>query len=301
MSVNTTHPEYDASLPSWLRARDVLAGEDAVKAGGEKYLPRLGVAAVAGCATFDKAYNKQVTWEKQPVVQVVTNTVVATNTVAQVIERTNIVFVTNETSGAVVGYATREPVATNLVTMVLTNLVPVFYTNLVQVPVTNLVAKPEAEAAISAAGSVVNTFLPGIGSIVALALGGLYHGYRQVRNRKVNEALIQGVETARAVLETTPQGQAADDQFVKWLMEHQKEAGVFTTVSTLVDSLSDNPAAKMTAQEIVERLQRAQQAASSPAPSTASACTSGNCAAPPPAGPAPGCPSGHCVATVPTA
>jgi hypothetical protein len=41
MSVNTTHPEYDAALPSWLRARDVLAGEDAVKAGGEKYLPRL--------------------------------------------------------------------------------------------------------------------------------------------------------------------------------------------------------------------------------------------------------------------
>ena len=25
------------------------------------------------------------------------------------------------------------------------------------------------------------------------------------------------------------EGQAADDQFVKWLMEHQKEAGVFST------------------------------------------------------------------------
>jgi len=33
--------------------------------------------------------------------------------------------------------------------------------------------------------------------LVALALGGLYHGYRQVRNRKVNEALVQGVESAR--------------------------------------------------------------------------------------------------------
>ena len=31
MSVNTTHPEYDANLPLWLRARDVLAGEDMVK------------------------------------------------------------------------------------------------------------------------------------------------------------------------------------------------------------------------------------------------------------------------------
>jgi len=45
---------------------------------------------------------------------------------------------------------------------------------------------------------------------------------------------------------------------VKWLIEHQKEAGVFTTVPTLVDRLSDNPAAKMTAQEIFERLQRSQ-------------------------------------------
>jgi hypothetical protein len=61
----------------------------------------------------------------------------------------------------------------------------------------------------------VNTFAPGIGSILALALGGLYHGYRQIRNRKVNEALIQGVETARAILTTTPQGQTADAQFVK--------------------------------------------------------------------------------------
>jgi hypothetical protein len=105
---------------------------------------------------------------------------------------------------------------------------------------------------------VVNTFLPGIGSIVALVLGGLYHGYRQVRNRKVNEALVQGVETARAILETTPHGQAADAQFVKWLMEHQKEAGVFTTVTGLVDALTDNQAAKLTAQEIAERLRKAQ-------------------------------------------
>jgi hypothetical protein len=41
MAVNATHPEYDANLPAWLRARDVLAGEDAVKVAGEKYLPRL--------------------------------------------------------------------------------------------------------------------------------------------------------------------------------------------------------------------------------------------------------------------
>ena len=221
------------------------------------------VACASGCSTLDRAYKQEVTWTNAPVVRVFTNTVVVTNTVPVVTERTNIVYVTNASTGAVSGYVAREPVATNLVAMAVTNFVPVFFTNVVQVPVTNLVAKPEAEAAISAAGSVVNTFAPGIGSIVALALGGLYHGYRQVRNRKVNEALVQGVETARAVLTTTPQGQAVDAQFVKWLMEHQKEAGVFATVSGLVDQLSDNPAAKMTAQEIARRVNSA--AAKAPA------------------------------------
>jgi hypothetical protein len=217
------------------------------------------VACASGCTAVDRAYKQEVSWTNAPVVQVVTSTVVVTNLVPVVLERTNVVYVTNAASGAVSGYAVREPVATNMVTAIVTNIVPVFMTNLVQVPVTNLVARPEALAAMEAMGSVVNTFAPGIGSMVALALAGLYHGYRQVRNRRVTEALVQGIETARAVLTTTPQGQAADAQLVKWLMDHQKEVGVFTTVSGLVEQLSDNPAARMTAQEIAQRLQQAQQ------------------------------------------
>lgn len=41
MRVNARHPDYDASAAAWVRARDVIAGEDAVKAAGEKYLPKL--------------------------------------------------------------------------------------------------------------------------------------------------------------------------------------------------------------------------------------------------------------------
>jgi hypothetical protein len=41
MPVNSTHLDYDANVAAWQRARDVFAGEDAVKAAGEKYLPRL--------------------------------------------------------------------------------------------------------------------------------------------------------------------------------------------------------------------------------------------------------------------
>jgi hypothetical protein len=31
---NSTHADYDAALPGWTRARDLLAGEDAIKAAG---------------------------------------------------------------------------------------------------------------------------------------------------------------------------------------------------------------------------------------------------------------------------
>ena len=41
MPVNSTHPNYDDHLPVWLRIRDVLAGDDAIKRGGAKYVPRL--------------------------------------------------------------------------------------------------------------------------------------------------------------------------------------------------------------------------------------------------------------------
>ena len=41
MSAYSTNREYDANLAAWSRARDVLAGEDAVKSAGTKYLPRM--------------------------------------------------------------------------------------------------------------------------------------------------------------------------------------------------------------------------------------------------------------------
>ena len=77
------------------------------------------------------------------------------------------------------------------------------------------------------------------------------------------------VGAARAVLETMPQGKTTDARFVKWLKDHQKEAGVFTTVAGLVANLSDNEAAKLTAQEIADRVRQAQQSAASPAAVTA--------------------------------
>ena len=41
MPVNSTHPDYDANLVAWSRARDVISGEDAVRSAGTRYLPSL--------------------------------------------------------------------------------------------------------------------------------------------------------------------------------------------------------------------------------------------------------------------
>ena len=41
MGVESKHAEYEASAAKWARARDVLAGEDSVKAAGVTYLPKL--------------------------------------------------------------------------------------------------------------------------------------------------------------------------------------------------------------------------------------------------------------------
>ena len=143
---------------------------------------------------------------------------------------------------------------TNVAVVVVTNTVAVWATNLVPVLVTNYVERPEVQAGIKAVGTVVDTFVPGIGTLISLALAGAYGAWARVRNRKVNEALVQGVETARAMLEQTPQGRAADAEFVRWLQANQKAAGVFVAVSRLVDELSDNPAARVAAQEIAGRL-----------------------------------------------
>jgi hypothetical protein len=39
--ITDLHPEYVQRLPQWIRCRDAFDGGDAIKAGGERYLPRL--------------------------------------------------------------------------------------------------------------------------------------------------------------------------------------------------------------------------------------------------------------------
>ena len=66
VGVNSLHVGYVEALGRWARARDVIAGEDAVKAGGVKYLPRLDAqtdgdyAAYLGRACFFNATSRAV-------------------------------------------------------------------------------------------------------------------------------------------------------------------------------------------------------------------------------------------------
>ena len=81
VGVNSLHVGYVEALGRWARARDVIAGEDAVKAGGVKYLPRLDAqtdgdyAAYKGRACFFNATARAVEgyvgmiFRRQPVVK----------------------------------------------------------------------------------------------------------------------------------------------------------------------------------------------------------------------------------------
>ena len=66
MPINSHHLEYVTALPGWLRARDVVGGEDLVKRAGEKYLARLDgmtddeYAAYLGRASYYNATGRTV-------------------------------------------------------------------------------------------------------------------------------------------------------------------------------------------------------------------------------------------------
>ncbi len=183
-----------------------------------------GLAAViiTGCGTLDKLY------KQNPVV-----IPAATNTVAVV-----------------------TPAATNQVATVATNDAGAVLTNVtvtVVAPVTNYVQKitpastnmelapnPIVQAGISTGGNVASGMgLPFAGA-GAIALGWLYTGYANLRNKKITAALVTGIEAGRQILQTTPEGQALDAKIKDALIQHQQVAGVLNEVSTLVNNLTDN-------------------------------------------------------------
>lgn len=224
---------------------------------------------LGGCATG--AERPPSAWETKfytiqtnlvPQVHVFTNTVTVTQTVETVREVLKPV-VTTHADGS-------TATTTNVVTVTNTTQQVSYTTNVVTT--TNVVPEyaytPNANAAAVKEGGGAIGGLFGVGGLATTLIGGLFGIYgtmRSSKNGKAAAAAVQGVEMAREVLRTTPQGQALDSELVKQLMSHQQEAGVIQHIAELVAEHVDNEDARDVAQEIAQIIQeRTAHAAGAP-------------------------------------
>jgi hypothetical protein len=161
--------------------------------------------------------------------------------------QTNVVYVTNVIP--VIDYVTNDA-----------NFV-VVRTNWVQrtdvVETYDMKPGPNADAIVET-GRVVGNIAGGWGGIVGTVLAGVFGLWASLRSRKSNQTaavLTQIIETGRAILQTTPQGQQLDEKWKTWMISHQAETGVITEVMKLVNSVVDEPTAKATAAKLLELMQ----------------------------------------------
>jgi hypothetical protein len=168
-----------------------------------------------------------------PVVVQTTNTTFATNVVTQ--------FQTNTVGQIVTVTNTVVQPEYNLVTV--TNQIPQ-YENTVSTNTANVV---------TAAGGVLNTFFPGMGSMAGagvMALLGLWAQLRSGKRQDTSAALAQEVETMREFILTLPSGTKYDQAITTFLQQHQLESGVAEQVLGLLENEVSNPDAKAAVAEI---------------------------------------------------
>lgn len=227
---------------------------------------------VGGCATG--AERAPAAWEtkfytivtnQMPVVHNFTNTIVTTQTV-EVIREVPVIKTVTDPQGVTV-------VATNFYNITNVENRISYATNVVTE--TNMEASydytPNQNAAAVKEGAGVVGGLFGANGLVTTLVGGVFGLYGMMRSSKKGKAAkaaVQSVEMAREVLKTTPQGQALDSELVKYLMQHQAEAGVIQQLSKLVRDHVDNDDAREVADEISNLIQE-RLAGSQPAAATA--------------------------------
>lgn len=127
----------------------------------------------------------------------------------------------------------------------------VYVTN--SVPVYTFSPGERVEAVRDSAQQIGNLIAPGSGTLIGLVVGGvasIWASIRSARSRKLAAGMAQAIETARKVLQTTPQGQAADQAFVQWLKRHQTEQGVMIEVLKLIQKTVNDKDAERVAGEI---------------------------------------------------
>lgn len=168
-------------------------------------------------------------------------------------------------------FVTNQVVQTVTVTNALGVPTPVFYTNQTTVIAwqTNTVTatnegyiysiSPTTKQAITAGATVIDGFAPGIGTAVGAAVLAILGGLGWLRSSKdgankaaTAAALAQEVETLRAFIQSTPNGQKYDQLLVQWLQSHQLEAGVAQEVLGLLEQKVSNPDAKVAVEAILQ-------------------------------------------------
>lgn len=189
------------------------------------------IAAVAlllicgGCDTLDKGYRQEVV--EHPGAPVATNTIYVTNWIvaaSPVFGLTN-APVPDEAAADLISKKDPEAVVKKVVKENIEIITgPPTYT-------TNLVNRREVELAANVASAI-----PGYGAAIGAGLLALYNGYRNVRNKKSATAVIQGIQDARELLHTLPQGAAIDAQVKELLIKAQLDHGVVDDVKKLLDS-----------------------------------------------------------------
>lgn len=176
-------------------------------------------------------------------------TVTLTNTVDA--PQTNIVQLTNLTTGVVL--------TTNVVTV--QHEVTVITTN--QVDGYDFKVKPSIAADTQVVGAVANTAAPGYGTLIAGALAGILGLWGSIRSKQASTAqdvstnLAQVVETGRNIIQSLPNGAAIGAKYDAWMQDHQQAEGVAQAVAKVVDTaVNDNPVhnSTVTAQGILAQV-----------------------------------------------
>lgn len=147
---------------------------------------------------------------------------------------------------------------TNQVISTITNVVPVY----------GITTSANTTAAVQTAGTVVNGFMPGVGTAASagvLMLLSIWGHLRGIKYSASSTSLAQEVETMLEFIQSLPQGAAYKSAITTWLQSHQVDMGTANTILGVINSQVSNPDAKAALTEIQATIAQASTAINTPA------------------------------------
>jgi len=131
----------------------------------------------------------------------------------------------------------------SIITTVTTNTTPVIGSK--------LQTSESTKSTVTTISGLVNTFAPGVGTLLGTALAGALATWASMRGQKnAAPVLAQNIETLLEFVKTLPDGQKVHDTITQFLFDHQRETGTVNVVAGLISKYVSNPDAKFAALEI---------------------------------------------------